>query len=219
MSVQTETRHAKWRILMQVKTRGWQREVDVRFCSAASLPKPWLISKDRTNDRYKQPDWLTTTSPSRVWEAELIPANIWWNLMDVNWCQLYVFKTWWGRVGKMIVTPSSMSITEAEFTHYFICSVVSNSFRLFVVIWWNVQFESFTEMWSWWFCEVSLLYIHFCWQTVYFFDVQSTYLQEALKRFAEFFVEPLFNKDYMADELDIVDRGYTVNHINYEWRV
>lgn len=47
----------------------------------------------------------------------------------------------------------------------------------------------------------------YCWQTVYFFDVQSTYLREALERFAEFFIEPLFNEDYMANELDIVDRG------------
>lgn len=45
-------------------------------------------------------------------------------------------------------------------------------------------------------------------ETNYFFDVDAQHLQAALDRFAQFFVAPLFNEEYVAREIHAVDSEY-----------
>jgi len=42
---------------------------------------------------------------------------------------------------------------------------------------------------------------------IFYFDIQSSHLAEALDRFAQFFINPLFKPQYMRNEAEIVDRG------------
>lgn len=46
--------------------------------------------------------------------------------------------------------------------------------------------------------------------TNYFFDIQSQYLTDALDRFADFFVSPLFNRDFIERERNVVDSEYSM---------
>jgi secreted Zn-dependent insulinase-like peptidase len=45
-------------------------------------------------------------------------------------------------------------------------------------------------------------------ETNYFFDVDADSLEPALDRFAQFFIAPLFNKEYVAREIHAVDSEY-----------
>ncbi|WVQ84725.1 hypothetical protein IAT38_006882 [Cryptococcus sp. DSM 104549] len=55
--------------------------------------------------------------------------------------------------------------------------------------------------------------------TIYYFDVSPDALEEALDRFACFFVEPLFNEDCTDREIKAVDSEHKKNLQNDAWRV
>jgi insulysin len=55
--------------------------------------------------------------------------------------------------------------------------------------------------------------------TNYFFQVANDAFPEALDRFAQFFVAPLFNPDYVAREMNAVDSEHSKNIENDMWRV
>jgi len=55
--------------------------------------------------------------------------------------------------------------------------------------------------------------------TNYFFQVANDAFPEALDRFAQFFVTPLFNADYVAREMNAVDSEHSKNIENDSWRI
>ena len=55
--------------------------------------------------------------------------------------------------------------------------------------------------------------------TNYFFDIDSKYLQEALKIFSHFFVSPLFNEEAVDREIHAVDSEHNKNYANDNWRL
>lgn len=42
---------------------------------------------------------------------------------------------------------------------------------------------------------------------IFYFEIQSHHFREALDRFAQFFINPLFKPEYMRNEAEVVDRG------------
>lgn len=52
-------------------------------------------------------------------------------------------------------------------------------------------------------CIVNMWHL----QTIFYFDIQSNFFKEALDRFAQFFINPLFKPECMRNEAEIVDRG------------
>ncbi len=54
--------------------------------------------------------------------------------------------------------------------------------------------------------------------TNYYFDVDSRHLEPALDRFAQFFVAPLFNEEYVAREVNAVDSEFHTQKQNDGWR-
>jgi len=55
--------------------------------------------------------------------------------------------------------------------------------------------------------------------TTYFFQVSNDAFPEALDRFAQFFVSPLFNPEYVAREMNAVDSEHSKNLESDGWRV
>jgi len=54
--------------------------------------------------------------------------------------------------------------------------------------------------------------------TNYFFDVKSESLLEAIDRFAQFFISPLFNADATDRELNAIESEHSKNVLNDAWR-
>ena len=55
--------------------------------------------------------------------------------------------------------------------------------------------------------------------TNYYFQVAGEHLEEALDRFAQFFIAPLFNPEYVKRELEVVESEYTQKRPSDHWRV
>ena len=55
-------------------------------------------------------------------------------------------------------------------------------------------------------------------ETSYYFTIQSSYLEPALDRFAQFFISPLFDTEYVQRELNAVHEEY-LTHKNNEYRI
>lgn len=55
-------------------------------------------------------------------------------------------------------------------------------------------------------------------ETNYYFAVDSSYLEEALDRFAQFFVSPLFRSDAVSREIHAVNAEHEKNLLSDEWR-
>lgn len=56
-------------------------------------------------------------------------------------------------------------------------------------------------------CIYNIYYDYFIFQTIFQFEVQQKCFQEALLRFAQFFVSPLLKEDSTDRELEAVDSG------------
>jgi insulysin len=55
--------------------------------------------------------------------------------------------------------------------------------------------------------------------TNYFFRVNSDYLHDALDRFAQFFISPIFSQDAVSREVNAVNSEHTKNLQNDDWRL
>ena len=55
--------------------------------------------------------------------------------------------------------------------------------------------------------------------TNYFFKVDSNYLEEALDRFAQFFIAPILSQDGVSREVNAVDAEHRKNLENDDWRL
>ncbi len=55
--------------------------------------------------------------------------------------------------------------------------------------------------------------------TNYYFQVTNNHLEEGLDRFAQFFIAPLFNPDYVTREMKAVQSEYSKNIPNDFWRI
>ena len=55
--------------------------------------------------------------------------------------------------------------------------------------------------------------------TGYYFHVAADHLEEALDRFAQFFIAPLFNPEFVKRELEAVESEYTQKRPSEHWRV
>src|SRR5690606_19535093 len=55
--------------------------------------------------------------------------------------------------------------------------------------------------------------------TNFFFDVNHPFLKEALDRFAQFFIAPLFTEDATSREMKAVDSEHNKNLQSDEWRL
>lgn len=55
-------------------------------------------------------------------------------------------------------------------------------------------------------------------RTTYYFDIEAEHLPEALDRFAQFFISPRFDPDYLEREKHAVQGEYQMQHKADEWR-
>lgn len=55
--------------------------------------------------------------------------------------------------------------------------------------------------------------------TNYYFQVAGDHMEEALDRFAQFFIAPLFNPEFVTRELEVVESEYTQKKSSEHWRV
>lgn len=56
-------------------------------------------------------------------------------------------------------------------------------------------------------------------QTNYYFDIQNAYLDQALDRFADFFVSPLFNAEYVEREINAIEAEYRSRYLDEGRRI
>ncbi len=56
-------------------------------------------------------------------------------------------------------------------------------------------------------------------ETNYFFNIQADFLEHALDMFAHFFIDPLFESEYVQSELNAVNQEHQKNLLNDGWKV